>query len=507
MSLNNITFNLGQGGLGRPLPGEDYISGFIFYAPTLPSGFTTTNRVKQIFSTADAEALGIKGDYSDGTAAAGVILFTAIGANGDTATYNVTTPSGVINLGTYLKTAAETTVTLVGASYAATVNAGTITHGFTAVNTTGSVAITGPKKYGIALNTGTPLTATYSAGATLAATLTQFTGGVASKQAVWHYHINEYFRIQPKGNLFVGMFAVPGGTYDFAEVATIQSYAVGKIRQLGVFKDSAAFSTADIIALHAACNTQVGLHKELMAVYGADISAITDLTTTADVSTLGSYLVRTTIGQDGAALGAFLYATTGKSVTDLGATLGALALARVSEDIAWVDKFNLSDGTELNVPAFANGQLAQNLTDGLFTSLQNKAYGFLRSFVGTSGTYFNESRTSVASTSDYAFSENVRTIQKSTRGVYAGMIPSLNSPLTLNADGTLSDVSIEYLTTLGESNLFQMQRDGEISAFKVAISPVQNVLSTGKIYVTISIVPVGVARNIIVNIGFNVSIS
>jgi hypothetical protein len=40
----------------------------------------------------------------------------------------------------------------------------------------------------------------------------------------------------------------------------------------------------------------------------------------------------------------------------------------------------------------------------------------------------------------------------------------------------------------------------------VVISSVQNVLSTGKIVVSVNIVPVGVARNIVVNIGFNVSI-
>jgi hypothetical protein len=85
-------------------------------------------------------------------------------------------------------------------------------------------------------------------------------------------------------------------------------------------------------------------------------------------------------------------------------------------------------------------------------------------------------------------------------------VPALNSPITLNADGTLTDVSIEYLTTLAEKNMFQMQRDSEISAFEVVISAVQNVLSTGKIVVSVNIVPIGTARNFLVNIGFNVSI-
>lgn len=506
MSLNNITFVLGQGGLGRPLPGEDFISGLIIYTASLPSGFTSTSRIKQLFSVSDAEAAGIKSDYSDATAAAGTVLVTAAGTNGDTIDITVVTPTGTVDLGTYTKTASEANVTAVGAAIAAIINTGTINHGFSALNTTGSVAITAPKKYGIYLNTGTKLAATLSAGATLAVTVTQFSGGVASKQAVWHYHISEFFRVQPKGQLYVGFFAVPG-SYDYADVATMQNYAAGKIRQIGVYKDGAAYSTADLTALSNACAAQVALHKEIFGVLGADISAVVDLTTLGDASALMAQYAMPCIGQDGNALGAFLFATYGKSITTLGATLGALALAKVSEDIAWVEKFNMSDGIELDVPAIANGQLVRDLSDGLLSALQDKAYNFLRTFVGVAGSYFNESRTAVAITSDYAYAENVRTIQKATRGVYTGLIPALNSPIILNADGTLADTTIEYFDTLARKNLYQMQRDGEISDFDVAIDPTQPVLSTGVLVIAISIVPIGVARNIVVKIGFNVSIS
>jgi hypothetical protein len=249
-----------------------------------------------------------------------------------------------------------------------------------------------------------------------------------------------------------------------------------------------------------------------MGVYAADISATADLTTLSDCAALTAPYVVPCIGQDGAALGAFLYATTGKSVTTLGATLGALAYASVAEDIAWVQKFNMSDGNELDVPAMANGQLVRDLSDGLLGNIQDKAYNFLRTFVGVPGSYFNEDRTATTVQSDYAYASNVRTIQKAMRGVYSGLIPALNSPITLNSDGTLSDVSVAYLTTLAEKNLFQMVRDSELSGsvdqpgFSVEINTAQNVLSTGKIVISVSLVPIGVARNIVVNIGFNVSI-
>ena len=50
MSLNNINFIKGKGGLGRPLAGKDYISGLLFYTASLPSGFSTYNRMKMVFS-------------------------------------------------------------------------------------------------------------------------------------------------------------------------------------------------------------------------------------------------------------------------------------------------------------------------------------------------------------------------------------------------------------------------------------------------------------------------
>ena len=51
-----------------------------------------------------------------------------------------------------------------------------------------------------------------------------------------------------------------------------------------------------------------------------------------------------------------------------------------------------------------------------------------------------------------------------------------------------------------------MQRDGELSAYSVTIDPSQPALSTSTLVVSVSIVPKGVARNIVVNVGFTLSI-
>ncbi|HWB91020.1 MAG TPA: hypothetical protein VG605_04190, partial [Puia sp.] len=261
MGLNNVKFNLGQGGLGRPLPGQDHYSGLIFYCAdnALPAGFSTTSRIKQMFSVADAEAAGITDTHSGETPATASYLVTAIGANGDTLAISVKEPFGVtVALGTYTKTATETTATLIATALAAIINAGTQTHGYTAAANTGTVTITARAGLGVALNAGSPLVATIQG--TIAGTITQFTGGVASKLDVYHYHISEYFRIQPQGVLYVGFFTTPGGSYTFAEIITLQNFANGAVRQVGIYKDGAAFASGDLIAIHNQCAGLVALH-------------------------------------------------------------------------------------------------------------------------------------------------------------------------------------------------------------------------------------------------------
>lgn len=509
MALNNITFNLGQGGLGRPLPGEDYISGLLVYTNgTLPSGFSSSSRVKQVLSLADAEALGITNDYADETAAEAEYEVTTAGTNGDTVELKVAEPFGaVVSLGVYTKTAGESSAANVATAIAAVINAGTNTHGYTASAALAVVTITAKTGLGVFLNSGSPLTATYSASATLAGTITQFAGGVASKYAVWHYHISEYFRLQPQGNLWVGIYAVPG-TYAFTEITLMQNIAGGKIRQIGVFKDSAAFASGDITLISNVCAANVAAHKELVAIYGADISGVSDISTLTNLAALSANYCSAVIGQDGAALGALLFYTTGKSVTTLGATLGAVARAKVSHSIAWVAQFNISNGVECDVLAFANGVLFthSSVTDTLLGALQDKRYIFLRKFVGVAGSYFNENSTSIAVTSDYAYITDNRTIQKATRGIYASVLPALNSPITLNADGTLSNQAVAYFSGLAESPLNQMVRDAELSGFAVNINTAQNVLSTGKLVINVTLVQIATGRNIEVNIGYNVII-
>lgn len=508
MSLNNISFVKGKGGLGRALAGKDYISGLLFYTNTLPSGFNTTNRIKQIFSVADAVALGINNNYADETQATGVYTISAMGATGDSITINYLEPENkLVALGTYVKTATDTTTLLVATGIVNAINAGTFVHGYIAtIGLAGAFTVKARKGLGIYANTTGLLTATISG--TIAGSLTTpFSGGVASLQATWYYHISEFFRISPKGFLWLNFQAVPS-TYTYAEVQDFQLFTNGEMRQLGMFVDSKALAVSDTTAIQNICNLLDAQKMPLSVIYAGDIKAVTNISTLTDLATFSNNKVSIVVGQDGAGRGNAIFYATGKSVTTLGATLGAVSLSGVSENIGWVSKFDMSNGLELDTIAFANGVKFSDasVTSNLLDAIDLKRYIFLRKFPNKSGSYHNDSHTVITPSSDYAFIENNRVIDKAIRGVDEALTPSLNSPLLLNTNGTLANSTIAFLTGQATVITDEMVRNGEASAINVIIDPSQNVASSSKVVVAINIIPIGVARNIVVNIGFKTTL-
>lgn len=524
MALPQITFIEGQGGLGRPLPNNDHISALLFYTNgTLPSGFATTSvatRCKAIYSPDDAVAAGIVKDYSDATAAACVYTFTNAGAAGDTVTITVTDlnqstgATQTTSLGSYTRTSAATTVTLVAADIVTMINTGTSVHGYSATSSVGAVTLTAPKRLGAYLNTTSP---TVTIVGTVAGTQTQAfgtgsggaTAGVNSRFTQYWYHISEFFRIQHKGKLWVGFFAVPG-TYTWTEITDMQNNAAGEIRQIGIWADAKTWASGDLTTINTICETNKSYYQALQALYAANLQATTDITTVSDLNSLTAKNAQTVLGQDGGGQGNFIYRSLGagiKSITCLGAQLGMIALRKVSENQGWVQYSNLSNGVELEIPAFCNGQLVSALSKSALDSLDSKRHVFLRKHTNVSGTYFNDSHVAIAANSDYAYMENNRTICKAERLIYAAVIPSLLSPISFNSNGTMTDTSVAFFENIASQALDQMVRDSELSAKKVTVNPSQNVVSTSKLVMAVQLVINGTARNIEIGIGFKPSIS
>ena len=509
MALPNVNIVQGTSGLGRALPGSDYISGMVHYyasGGTLPSGFSSSSRIKKIFSVADAENLGITNTHLGETKAVAKLVVGGTPAVGDTISITYTGIEGaetVLSTLTLDSTSATSTTTAATAIKNA-INAAN--NGFTATSSTATVLITTKSGEGIFPNSGTPYSSTITG--TMTGTWTQPTGsgstvlGVASWIDTLYYHISEYFRIQLKGQLYVGLYEEESSTYGFSAITLMQNYAQGEIRQLSVFEKNVAFSAAQCAALQAIATANEAAFKPLQMILNAEISATASVASLVDLSTQTAPNVSVCIAQDGANDGYHIYKATGKSVGAIGAMLGAISLAAVHESIGWVSKFNMALGTELDTISFSNGENYLDLAESQFESLNTYHYVFLRKFVGIAGSYWSDSCTTVASTSDYSTIENNRVYQKIFRNVRANMLPAVSAPIYVQADGTLTPATIKYFETLANNPIVAMQSAGEVSAYKIIINPNQDVLATSTIELTLQNVPVGVARIIKVKVGF-----
>lgn len=499
MAQNDVVFIKGQNGLGRPLDGKDFISSLVFYSATLPIGFSTVNRINKLSSVADAVSLGITNTHGDETPATGTITFTASGTAADIVSLPILTPSGIVGLGSFAVPTTPTP-TNVAAAAVISINAGTLTHGYKASSLAAVVALTLPSGLGLSGNSGYVIQPIVASGST-AATIAQPSGGAASTFDVMYYHVAEFFRMQPKGLLYIGIYPIPT-VLDFSELQLVQNFASGDIRQFGVYYTAATFSTTQVDALEAQAIALEAAHKPVSILYAPNIFGAASVTTLANVRALTDPDVSVVIGQDGGNIGAALYTASGKSISCLGAALGVVAKAGVADNIGAVEKFNLSN-VELDVLAFSNGQLYKSLSDNAITTVHNLGYIFAKKHTDVTGSYFNDSFTCVASTSDYAYIENNRVMDKAERGIRAAMIVKLNGKLQVNpTTGRLSEDVIAMYTNVANAPLEAMEKAGELSGHKVVIDPTQNVLATSKLVLTIQNVPVGVARLIQINIGY-----
>lgn len=512
MPTPNITFIKQQGRTGRTIPGQDYISALLFYCPdsALPSGFSPSLRIKQFLTLTDAEAAGITNDYRDETQATATFTPTAIGNNGDIVTISVQEPTKTTVLCTYTKAATEPTVEAIAAAITGLINSGTNSHGYKATVSGSAVTITAKKGLGIYLNNGNRLITSIPSGEGFAASIGQFSGGAAGMLAAYYYQISEFFRMQKGSNgsdgLYVGFYATPS-TYTFSPISAMQTFANGKIRQIGIWKDG-LYNSGDLTLISNVCKTNDDLKRNISALYAADMSGIIDISTIDDLSLLTANKASSVIGQDGAALGNFLFKTTGKSIPVLGAALGALSLSSVSEDFGQpIDKFNISagGGYECDIPAFANGQLLSAVSDAALSSLDSKRHIYLIKYIGFSGSYFNDNHTSISLSSDYAFINDNRVIDKAIRGIYIAVLPLLKGKLYLNSDGTLRDTTVATFQNACLQPLFQMEREGDLSDVAnadVYINPTQNVKQANTILINVNLNEDGIARQIQIPIGF-----
>ena len=330
-----------------------------------------------------------------------------------------------------------------------------------------------------------------------------------------HYHISQYFRMLNRsgntGTLFIHLFD-NSVAYDGADqVTALQDFAKGELRQIGVYYDI-PFASSLINAVSASVTSLLTQERPTIAVIGADISGVTDLTTLPDVRALDQNWVGVDISQDGSGEGKALFESVGRSITGIGTLIGTIALSNVHENIGWVGKFDISDVFEFQEPSYSNGQLFNETTPTVVNLLNERGYITTVKRQEVIGAFYLDSPLTVPADSDFAYIENARTMFKAVRLSRRELLPFINSPVYLDAStGRLTEATmfeyenavlraLEQMAVNGEINVDQTT--GKLPNGTVLIDPGQNVLATSQVEISIKIVPVGTAREIIVNIGF-----
>ncbi len=332
--------------------------------------------------------------------------------------------------------------------------------------------------------------------------------GITSDATSWaarvmHYQLSEVFRINNGITLYVGIFTKPAA-HTFAELATVQNYADGAIRQFGIWDGLTELTKENVTLLQSQADAldlnnapvSVGYAPSLKGGYQA---LPTDIAGAAP-------RVSVIIAQPGGTndTGALLFAeatnkTTKNAVSCIGVWLGHVSAAAVHESISWVKKFP----SGISLPAFSDGTLVRSVDKAWLEKLDTARYLFLTPIVGVSGSYWNDSHNMDAAISDYNAIELVRTMDKACRGIRTYLTPELGGNVYIDANtGKLQSYTVAYLETVANKALEDMEKAGELSGYEAKIDPEQDVLSPSTVEVVIKNVSVGVIRKMKVKIGY-----
>lgn len=323
---------------------------------------------------------------------------------------------------------------------------------------------------------------------------------------VLHYHLSEIYRLNPAVSLYVAIFEKPQGeSQTFAELKTVQNFAAGRIRQIGVWCGDRALSGDDLTALQGVADALAGEEAELSVVYAPKVGTLN--TMPVNLAGENKSRVSVVIGQAGSGKGAELYndkTNTGKaSVSGLGVVMGLLSSAKVHQSIAWIKEFP----TGVSLPAFGDGTLLRDVDKALLETLDTARYLFFVTHTGQAGSYMNDSHTMDSAISDYAAIESVRTMDKAVRGIRTYVKPELGGNVYVDAStGQLASYTVAHLETVANQALEAMERAGELSGYKVEIDPAQDVAGSGTVEIVIKNVAVPVMRHVRIKIGFAKSV-
>ena len=185
----------------------------------------------------------------------------------------------------------------------------------------------------------------------------------------------------------------------------------------------------------------------------------------------------------------------------VGLALGRLAAVPVQRKIARVKDGDLG----LSVAYLSDGATTiDELSEAELEAIHNKGYITLRKYFGRNGYFFTDDPTATGATDDYNTIGRGRVIDKAISLAYQTYVNELQDDVELDPDTGRLEAGVikSYQASVKRSIEQNMLADGEISGVTVVLDPLQDVLTTNKVEVTVSILPKGYSSNIVVKLGF-----
>lgn len=191
----------------------------------------------------------------------------------------------------------------------------------------------------------------------------------------------------------------------------------------------------------------------------------------------------------------------------VGDVVGLVSKAAVSQNAGQLtEDFNLTDkASKIFINAgLSSGKHIDEYSDTDLDTLNDKGYIYGVGTAGVAGYHLVDMHTCDAVDSDYAYVENVRTINEMIRAGRTSLLPRMKGRLYVDPDtGKLAPSTtkeMELSTIASQNNLLA---DGDLSGgVDCYINPDQNILETSKLEVLLTAVPVAIGRLITLKIGF-----
>ncbi len=319
-------------------------------------------------------------------------------------------------------------------------------------------------------------------------------GGISDQ---FFYILDNYFKANPDGYLWVGCYSENLATVTFDEVAQMQLAADGDMRKCGIYNNgtNAAFALVHATSIEARYDELVALKTPMSfvycpIVYGEVYGSFLDLRSTGNNKSV-------------AVFNSFDLAVNDAEKPGIGTHLGYWAISKVSESLGHVGSYNYVQEGDLDTLAILDSSGLIKYTDlsnAELTTLDTKAWCFLRKYPSLAGSYLNYHHTVAASSFDFNRVELTTTTDKAGRNVRLFCLPLISSEVTFNDDGSLRSETISLFQNAAERALDPMLAATEISAYEVTIDPTQDVQGNSNIDITVDVVVNGISKTITVNL-------